>query len=68
MNINMEYKIGEQINFNGITLKVTKDTNDCKGCYFDTKKEYCKRPSTFCECSDYMRDDCTNIIFKQINI
>lgn len=63
----MEYKIGENFDFNGVTLQVVKDTKDCKGCYFDTKKEYCKKPFTFtCECSDYMRDDCTNVIFKQM--
>lgn len=58
----MERKIGEQFNYEGVTLEVAResDFDFCEGCFFNNEP-FCKRPS-------WVDLDCihSNVIFKEV--
>lgn len=65
----MERRIGEQFDYNGVTLEVVKqplENNDvgkyCNGCYFN-KGYYCCYKG---ECCYGSRSDSTSVIFKKV--
>lgn len=64
----MAYKtrpIGEIFEWRGVKLQVVEH-EDCEGCYFD-RYDYClsyRHVTGYC--SEYVREDEKNVIFKQI--
>ena len=64
----MERKVGEKFSFDDITLEVV-ETMDCKGCYFNgmgLKCSYQIIRYIIGGCSQYSREDETNVIFKKV--
>lgn len=56
-----ELKVGERVN-----LEVTETNKEsCKGCFFDSKMLYCDACRKY-PCSNKIRSDNKNVIFKEV--
>ena len=66
----MERKIGEQFDYDGVTLEVARLKNGlCKGCYFYGVYINCKNRevrNTIGYCSPFCRNDGNNVIFEEV--
>lgn len=56
-----EYKIGEKLKKNYITLIVKESCLGCLGCFFATKINGCSNPLYYCDSNN--RSDNKNVIF-----
>ena len=64
----MERPVGEQFDYNGVTLEVLEH-QDCLGCYFHKNYIRCNNVTireTIGACEDFKRNDLKNIIFKEV--
>lgn len=63
----MERKIGEQFEYDGITLEVVKQES-CEGCYFFNifKLRYCNNSEIKGHCLMSLRSDKKMVIFKEV--
>ena len=63
----MERRIGEQFDYNGVTLEVAKSPkgHPCCDCYFLLKDCYAALDKTG-NCSDTFRNDKRNVYFKEV--
>ena len=61
----MERKIGEQFEYDGITLEVVNQLG-CKGCYFLFKKVCIKDLGIIGYCGSSRRTDKKPVIFKEV--
>ena len=65
----MERQLGERFTYRGgVTLEVAEVEDEemaCKGCYLFEKKLCCMEDPDL-QCTDDMRSDHTNVIYKEI--
>ena len=66
----MERKIGDQFDYNSVTLEVAQVENfSCKGCYFYNTNINCKPQNVrdhIGHCTESYREDKKIVIFKEI--
>ena len=62
-----ERKIGEEFDYNGITLKVVEDDN-CSNCYFGFLPDCYNKREVTGGCSRTERRDKTSVIFKKLKV
>lgn len=68
-NCKMERKIGEVFDYEGIELKVVKETSACDGCYFN-KPMACEdrdEEEIGC-CINVNREDDADVIFQEVEV
>lgn len=60
----MERRIGEQFDYNGVTLEVVEKENlNCEECFFFREsRKFCDK----IKCSMFERDDYTFVYFKEV--
>lgn len=62
-----EFKIGETFQCGLVTLKCTKNTNACEGCFFDYPYGCGKDNDTIGSCLQEERVDKTSVIFAKVD-
>lgn len=68
MALNTERKIGETFDFGDVKLNVAIDDYGCRCCYFCKSDIFCSNDNFDItgQCSYYLRNDRTNVIFKEV--